>query len=207
MQGLPEAELQRARDTVARFDGRCQCCGGTQEGLGAGAGKDFALDHNHQAKKFRGIICAACNLTIGHAKECVLRLGSIIKYLGGNSKMRKMILAPLPKGMEDTPEIRQRLQAYVEGRCSLPPRGWFCKREGGHDGPCAAYASRWRWGVIFRLASFWVGVHYSEKMQRWCVNLLPCVTLWVAKPGGTTPNGPDYGHNWEFKTLLTKASR
>ncbi len=28
----------------------------------------------------------------------------------------EMILAPLPKGIEDTPETRARLQAYVEGR-------------------------------------------------------------------------------------------
>jgi len=25
-------------------------------------------------------------------------------------------------------------------RCQLPPAGWFCTREPGHEGPCAAYA-------------------------------------------------------------------
>ena len=26
-------------------------------------------------------------------------------------------------------------------RCKLPPSGWYCTRDPGHDGPCAAYAS------------------------------------------------------------------
>lgn len=35
--------------------------------------------------------------------------------------------------------------------CKLPPPGWYCTREGGHDGPCAAWPmkpcnifQRWR---------------------------------------------------------------
>lgn len=24
-------------------------------------------------------------------------------------------------------------------KCDVPPFGWFCTREKGHDGPCAAY--------------------------------------------------------------------
>lgn len=51
---------------------------------------------------------------------------------------------------------------------------------------------RWKCGLIFRLASFWVGVHYSAKTQRYCVNPLPCVTFWIAKPGGEIPQGPDF---------------
>lgn len=47
-------------------------------------------------------------------------------------------------------------------------------------------------GILFRLASFWVGVHYSPHNKRWCINLVPCVTIWVTKSGGNTPTGPDY---------------
>lgn len=28
--------------------------------------------------------------------------------------------------------------AKVEQRCNVPPEGWYCTREPGHDGPCAA---------------------------------------------------------------------
>ncbi|GGJ41047.1 hypothetical protein GCM10009085_38540 [Pseudomonas avellanae] len=47
-------------------------------------------------------------------------------------------------------------------------------------------------GILFRLASFWVGVHYSPANKQVCMNLVPCVTVWVALPGGEPPAGPDY---------------
>lgn len=30
-------------------------------------------------------------------------------------------------------------QASPLTMCLLPPAGWYCTREGGHEGPCAAY--------------------------------------------------------------------
>lgn len=79
--GCSEIEVRKAEEAVKNFNGRCQCCGGKQDGFGAGAKKDFALEHDHLTKKFRGIVCAACNLTIGHAKENIERLKCIIRYL------------------------------------------------------------------------------------------------------------------------------
>lgn len=46
---------------------------------------------------------------------------------------------------------------------------------------------RWRCGWLARKGSMWVGVHYSPGNKRWCINLIPCVTLWITKPGGTVP--------------------
>lgn len=46
-----------------------------------------------------------------------------------------------------------------------------------------------RIGVIFRKYSLWVGVHYSPVYKRWCINLLPCITIWVTMEGGVSPNG------------------
>jgi hypothetical protein len=34
------------------------------------------------------------------------------------------------------------LSAYVgpqDDNCQVPPPGWWCSRDPGHDGPCAAY--------------------------------------------------------------------
>jgi len=45
----------------------------------------------------------------------------------------------------------------------------------------------WKWGWLVRRESLWMGVHYSPHNKRWCINLLPCVTLWITKPGGNTP--------------------
>lgn len=47
--------------------------------------------------------------------------------------------------------------------------------------------SRLHCGVLVRLASFWVGVHYSTFDRRFCINLLPCVTVWLTLPGGHIP--------------------
>lgn len=43
------------------------------------------------------------------------------------------------------------------------------------------------WGILFRWKSLWVGGHYSYKEKRYCINLLPCVTIWFTKPGGAIP--------------------
>jgi hypothetical protein len=42
-------------------------------------------------------------------------------------------------------------------------------------------------GILFRWASGWIGVHYAPYHKRWCINLIPFVTLWITAPGGTTP--------------------
>lgn len=42
-------------------------------------------------------------------------------------------------------------------------------------------------GMICRWGSLWVGAHYSEYNRRWCINLFPCVTVWVVLKGGNTP--------------------
>lgn len=42
-------------------------------------------------------------------------------------------------------------------------------------------------GVLFQPLALWLGAHYSRHNRRWCINLLPCLTVWVALPGGKTP--------------------
>lgn len=42
-------------------------------------------------------------------------------------------------------------------------------------------------GIVFRLYSAWVGVHYSPYHKRFCINLVPFVTVWVTLKGGHPP--------------------
>ncbi|QEG09737.1 hypothetical protein CPT_Pepon020 [Stenotrophomonas phage Pepon] len=42
----------------------------------------------------------------------------------------------------------------------------------------------WRFGVLFQPTALWLGAHYSKHNRRLCINLLPMVTLWIARPGG-----------------------
>lgn len=42
-------------------------------------------------------------------------------------------------------------------------------------------------GVLFNPKALWVGAHYGEHHKRWCINILPCLTVWWTKPGGYLP--------------------
>jgi hypothetical protein len=42
-------------------------------------------------------------------------------------------------------------------------------------------------GVLFRIGSLWIGAHYSPYERRWCINFVPCLTLWVCLKGGRPP--------------------
>lgn len=50
-----------------------------------------------------------------------------------------------------------------------------------------AAPSRFRMGIIFRWGSLWVGAHWSPANRRLCINLVPCVTVWVIGAGGVAP--------------------
>lgn len=41
--------------------------------------------------------------------------------------------------------------------------------------------------VLFQPRAAWIGVHYSEANLRWCINLLPFVTVCITKKGGVAP--------------------
>ncbi len=65
-----------------------------------------------------------------------------------------------------------------------------------HDGifewfppkPDPLVADTVRCGLLFRWSSLWVGAHYSPYNRRWCINLVPCVTLWITLKGGRVPS-------------------
>lgn len=44
-----------------------------------------------------------------------------------------------------------------------------------------------RVGVLLNFNAAWLGAHYSPFYRRWCVNLVPFVTVWYCLKGGTAP--------------------
>lgn len=44
-----------------------------------------------------------------------------------------------------------------------------------------------RFGFLPHLSAFWVGVHWSPYYRRLCINVVPCLTVFVVFPGGKTP--------------------
>ena len=51
---------------------------------------------------------------------------------------------------------RGRHRADEPGSCTVPPPGWFCTRDAGHDGPCAAHPNTRRWGGSVGALSVWL---------------------------------------------------
>jgi hypothetical protein len=43
-------------------------------------------------------------------------------------------------------------------------------------------------GFLFQAGGVWMGAHYSKYNRRWCINLIPCVTIWICREGGKVPD-------------------
>ena len=41
-----------------------------------------------------------------------------------------------------------------------------------------------QYGILFRPQSFWIGIHYSIACKRYCLNILPCITIWWCSETG-----------------------
>ena len=42
-------------------------------------------------------------------------------------------------------------------------------------------------GVLLQPGALWIGAHWSRRNRRWCINVLPCITVWITLRGGTAP--------------------
>lgn len=42
-------------------------------------------------------------------------------------------------------------------------------------------------GIIFQRGALWIGVHYSDCEHRYCINLVPFLTFWIAATSGRGP--------------------
>jgi len=64
-------------DMVAKQDGKCGVCSGELR-FGTGG---CAVDHDHETKVVRGLLCRLCNIGIGHFRDDPALLSRAIDYL------------------------------------------------------------------------------------------------------------------------------
>ena len=54
--------------------------------------RGYAIDHNHDTGKFRGILCLMCNTLLGMAKDSAETLASAIEYLNKNGSYNLQLI-------------------------------------------------------------------------------------------------------------------
>jgi Recombination endonuclease VII len=72
---------------LAEQDGLCAVCHGPEKKIEHRTGvlRSFAVDHNHETGKVRGLLCSRCNMVMGQLEESVDLLHDMIKYLEKHS--------------------------------------------------------------------------------------------------------------------------
>lgn len=45
-----------------------------------------------------------------------------------------------------------------------------------------------KFGILWQPGAWWIGCHYSPFCKRYCINVIPCVTLWITEAGGKIPH-------------------
>jgi predicted restriction endonuclease len=70
-------DLEQYNQMLTAQDGRCAICGSHQNEYK----KAFAVDHDHNTGKIRGLLCHKCNSLLGHAKDDIEILRSATRYL------------------------------------------------------------------------------------------------------------------------------
>lgn len=74
------------KEFLDAWDNQCGCCAICEDALPdlmayENRRRGYAIDHNHQTGKFRGILCLSCNTLLGMAKDSVHILEKAQKYL------------------------------------------------------------------------------------------------------------------------------
>lgn len=67
--GLSEDDFQ---ELLAAQDGKCAGCGTTEK---------LCVDHDHETRKVRGLLCRKCNATLGFVNDDPKVLQNLIRYL------------------------------------------------------------------------------------------------------------------------------
>jgi hypothetical protein len=73
--------LEEYKSLISSQNSTCAICLTTEPG---GRHGTWYLDHDHQTKKVRGVLCHHCNVGLGHFKDNVEVLSKAIHYLERN---------------------------------------------------------------------------------------------------------------------------
>lgn len=75
--GISEKQYKELLDSV---DNKCQICGDSSS---------LVVDHCHDTKKIRGVLCKKCNIGIGNLKDSLVLVESACDYLRCTEYLKK----------------------------------------------------------------------------------------------------------------------
>jgi hypothetical protein len=76
--GITKFEYERL---YAEQGGCCAICGNPVEAGGKNSSSQLNVDHDHQTRVVRGLLCAGCNKLLGCAQDSIEILSKAIEYL------------------------------------------------------------------------------------------------------------------------------
>lgn len=78
-------------DAILKYKSGCCICGKQETAKdNFGKVKMLSIDHCHKTNQVRGILCSACNLTLGSSSENITCLFNMIIYLTQNTIMQNI---------------------------------------------------------------------------------------------------------------------
>jgi len=92
--GITHKEFTKAWN---KQDGKCSICDKELPDLMTydNRRRGYAIDHNHETGKFRGILCTKCNSLLGMAEDSARILAKAIGYLEQNGSYAPEVIAEL----------------------------------------------------------------------------------------------------------------
>jgi hypothetical protein len=73
--------LEQYSEMFLAQNGVCAVCHNPDTGLRRGTVKSLDVDHNHKTNEVRGLLCSACNASLGLLKEDPLRIRALATYI------------------------------------------------------------------------------------------------------------------------------
>jgi hypothetical protein len=74
-------DLYTYQTLLEKQDHKCAICRQPETNVRKGKTQSLSIDHDHDSKKIRGLLCANCNVAIGMLRDDITILESAIDYL------------------------------------------------------------------------------------------------------------------------------
>lgn len=73
--------LERYEEMLAEQNGVCAICKLPELSIRRGTYKSLDVDHNHATDAIRGLLCSACNSSLGLLREDPIRIQAMLAYI------------------------------------------------------------------------------------------------------------------------------